>query len=288
MNRTEWPRCSAARASARASKRALQIAAVAALSLAMASVATAQAELGDPARGALDAPGGEPEFDDAAQALSPAAAREEGAAFGGAARFLGEGETWILDDALGVEALPWDPYDRENGYVPRGAVHAGVQLRVAAVLGGGLNVPDGALFELSGFLDIRYRATSPWRLRLGIAASFQSWHEQYLGAGTLVSSSPFSLRLRALFLNVDLGRWINLRLGGDIGMQWSPSGGGGRVDVAGGPIAEITLLLLDGALEVGVAVGMPLTAYNRTGREHTSVGYAPGALLGVTAAYVIP
>jgi len=295
-------------------RRELHIAIVAVASFATASVAAAQAELDDPAleepaveepaieepaldEPALDEPAAEepaldePAFDQAAEALStpaPGTPQEE-AAFGGAASFLRQDDApWILDDGVGVAELPWDPYDSEIGYVPRGAVHAGVQLRVAAVLGGGINVPDGPLFELSGFLDIRYRPTSPWRIRLAIAASFQSWHEQYLGAGTIVASSPFSLRTRALFLNVDLGRWVNVRVGGDIGLQWTPSGGDGRVDVAGGPTAEITVLLLDGALEVGFAGGMQLTAYNRTSREYSSLSYAPEAVLGVTAAYVIP
>lgn len=231
-----------------------------------------------------------------ADALDPPATSEEAAGgdpadpFGSATSFLESDDgTWVLDDGVGFEELPWDTVDHGRAYRPRGFAHLGAQLRVAALLGTDGRAPEGPLVELSGFADFRYRPTGPWRFQLGVVASVQTFDSQYLGAGISKSTGALSVRARVLPINFDIGTWVNLRAGGDIGFQWSPTAGGdGLFDLAGGPTAEISVLLLDGTLELGVGGGMQLTAVTRTTRTGSYGRLAPQAVVGATVAYVVP
>src|SRR5690606_26767367 len=123
--------------------------------LAFAPLAAAQDELGtladalDPPATSAEAAGGDP--------ADP---------FGSATSFLESDDgTWVLDDGVGFEELPWDTVDHGRAYRPRGFAHLGAQLRVAALLGTDGRAPEGPLVELSGFADFRYRPTGPWRFR---------------------------------------------------------------------------------------------------------------------------
>lgn len=199
------------------------------------------------------------------------------------------GVLWVLDDGVGTDTVPWNDVDPDASYLPLGLAHGGVQLRVAALPGGTAPQLDGPLVEVFGFFDLRYSRWSAWRLRAGVALSYQPHSEQHLGGGEYIASSPLALRARVLPISFDFGRWLGLRVGGDVGAQWAPIFGGGMsTSVFGGMTSDLVVLLLDGLLEVGITGGIQWTAIHRTSRRFPYTYTTPEAVIGLTAAYLVP
>ncbi|MGE0789636.1 MAG: hypothetical protein AB7S26_28445 [Sandaracinaceae bacterium] len=195
---------------------------------------------------------------------------------------------WTLDDGVGTPQVPWDDYDPEYAYGPRGNVHLGITARLAAMPGGGVGLPapDGPYIEAGGLLDIRYAQDRPWRLRLGVAVNYQPYAQENLGAGSHVSQSPFALRFRIQPLAVDLGHWISLRLGADLGMQWAPgyATDGGAMAFLFAAHGEVALLLLEGVFEIGLFGGLQMTAVGRSTRSGFGTDLRPEGMIGISGA----
>lgn len=179
----------------------------------------------------------------APRAAQAQASEERAQDFDEAALFLDPSSVvWVLDDGVGTDDAPWQDADPERSYLPFGQVHAGAHVRIAALPGGSDPLQgDGPLLELGGFLDIRYGRYSPWRLRLAVAVSYQPNESRYLGAGTTQASSSGALRFRAQPIAFDIGQWIVVRAGCDLGLQWSPSDpvGGVRTDLFGALTGDV-------------------------------------------------
>jgi hypothetical protein len=159
---------------------------------------------------------------------------------------------WVLDDHRGEE-VPWDDFDPRAEYLPRGEFHLGVQVR-AGLLPGHSEIPWGPFLECGLVLDIRYSRTSPWHMRGVIAFS---WQNQ-------TSTSPGATFLfRLLPLTIDLGDWIVVRAGGQIGAHWLQSPGGGALEFHGGANGEIALKLIDGRLELALTGGFQTSRFRR-------------------------
>ncbi len=196
-------------------------------------------------------------------------------------------EPWVLDDGIGTEQVPWDDFDPAEHFLPRGTVHLGVNLRIAALPGGAPGIPEGPLVEAGLFLDIRYRRELPWRLRIALALNYQPYASENLGAGTTIESSPFAFRLRISPLSFDIGEWVTIRIGGEIGGQSTPQPGtNGSTAFLGGMANELVIRLLDGTLEAGATVGFQTTAAGRTTRAGYGTSLTAEAVIGVTVGYI--
>ncbi len=215
------------------------------------------------------------------------------AEFRGVERFLGLEQVrrgaWVLDDRVSLEDVPWDGLDPRAAYAPRGLVHWGIGGRLAAMPGGGagLPAPDGPMIEAAFLLDIRYAQDLPWRMRLALAINYQPYDEANVGGGVRIAQSPLAIRLRVMALSFDLTRWLGVRIGPDIGMQWAPpvSGEGGEMTWLFGTSAEVVLNLLDGLLEVGLVGGIQSTAVGRGTRNGWEVALRAEGVLGATVGY---
>lgn len=193
--------------------------------------------------------------------------------FDEAAQEVGETREWDLDDGVGTDEVPWDDYDPVEAYEPHGTVHAGVFLRVAAMQPVA-PFPGGPLVELSGALDVRYRWDRPWGIRFALALSYQEYRAEELGGGTFIGTSPLALRVRVMPLSVDIGRWLALRVGGDIGAQWVPESNGNMHAVAtGGVSGDFVVKLFEGTVELGITGGVQTTAATTLARTDPLYGY---------------
>jgi hypothetical protein len=223
--------------------------------------------------------------------LAPRAAAAQADEFAQAAALEGESSAiWILDDGIGVDDVPWNEYDAQASYLPRERLHFGAMLRAAWLPGGGPMVPEGPVFDLSGFLDYRYSDRSPIRFRIAIALTAQDYRDENVGAGMWRTSSPWSLRLRIYPFSIDIQHLVTLRVAGDLGFQWYP-----RPDVESGGIAFMTgttgealLRFLDGALEVGVYGGIQTTAVATTSRVNAYDSLQVQGVLGGLVGYNAP
>ncbi|MEC7524229.1 MAG: hypothetical protein VYE22_30385 [Myxococcota bacterium] len=192
---------------------------------------------------------------------------------------------WVLDDGGGD--APWQDYDPPHSYQGRSLVRFGAQLRVAALPGGKPPVPEGPLGELGFVLDARYSAFSAWHFRAVLAVSAQTVGRAYMGGGEVAISSPFAMRLRLMPIAFDIGQYVALRTGPEIGMQWAENAGaGGTFEVLLGHIGEIVVRLLDERLEVGVHFGVQLTALGRVTRTNFGRELVPQGVVGGSVAWL--
>ncbi len=211
--------------------------------------------------------------------------------FDEAASVIDETSEWILDDGVTPAEVPWNDFDPAEAYDPHGTVHGGVALRLAFIAPGGA-VPGGPLIEMSGTLDVRYRWNSPFGIRIGIGLSYQDYVAEELGGGTFVSTSPGALRFRVLPLSVDLGRYVALRAGFNLGAQWVPMPNGGHAAFTTGGSGEAVVKLFGGTVELGIVGGVQLTALTTVSRCtyycSDGDGMQAQAFVGGTMGYVFP
>jgi hypothetical protein len=193
------------------------------------------------------------------------------------------------DDGIGVDEVPWDEFDVLVHYLPRGLVHWGAALRIAAMPDSGERLPAGPLIELGAFLDLRYRMQSPWRMRFVVAASFQPPEETRPGGGQIDWSSPFAVRFRWLPLSLDLHQWVTLRAGGEIGLQLVPIYDDvARWDALPGLLTEIAVRALDGLLEIAFTLGCQGTGIGVADRSGDRTDLVAQAVVGGSVGYLFP
>jgi hypothetical protein len=196
---------------------------------------------------------------------------------------------WAFDDGVGVEEVPWDEFDPLVHYRPKGLVHAGVEVRVAALLGGPEPLGAGPLVEALVFMDARFAPLWPFRIRIAAVVSGQPSWEYRGGSGNVTWGSPLGLRARLFPLAVDFGQFVSWRLGGDIGVQYAPYGAGrGHWEMFPAFSTELVGRVLEGRLELGAIVGAQWTAIGVSDRSGDHVELEAQAVLGGLVSYVFP
>jgi hypothetical protein len=199
-----------------------------------------------------------------------------------AAAFLrGADDEWILDDRVDTSEMPWNPALRRNPYSPRGALHFGVQLGAAALLGGRLS--HRPLGELGLVADLRYWPTQPWRLRVALVLGYQPEERQNLGAGAEITGGGLALSARVFPFAVDLGDWGAIRIGAELGMALLSS-----ADATGAVLGELGFRPFDGVFEINLVVGTYVTPIERRSRNGDQLIPSPDALLGGNVGVLFP
>lgn len=199
-----------------------------------------------------------------------------------------DGEAWVLDDGVGLDEVTWDPLPTGSPLVPRGRLHFGATLRVAALPADSSPAPDGPQVELGVLLDFRIRERSPFHMRAVLSISGRPHGDRWRGAGITDSAGPLAVRLRLMPLSVHLAEWLALRVGAAVSVDWVPAPLGDTVAVGGGVDTEIVARFDDGQFEVGITGGLQLDAVGRTTRTGVEQAIAPEPMIGLVASWVAP